>query len=109
VYWEPSEIDEYGNQTVEQPRGIRVKVEKVLEDLENEKQEVVRASLRIQVGEPIAIGGFIWIGSLGDLDGTTPTPLYQVIEYEEVANLRATKFDRWAILAKHSDSVPTLT
>ena len=108
VYWEADAFDGLGQPTVKAPVELKVRIEKGLSETVDPQGNKIASNMEMNVSQAIVNGSLIWIGKLEDLPSPVPE-LLQVIDYNEIPNTRARKFDRWIKVMKHSNKDPVLT
>ena len=62
----------------------------------------------VQVRQEVAVGSIMWKGKLKDLP-STPNNLRKVVDYIEIPGIKGRIEDRWVLLVKYSDILPTVS
>src|SRR5690554_2816461 len=90
VCWFASGIDQYGRNTVSQPKELEGRWEFAIREILSNDGAKVLAEVTLHVSQEIPIGTIVWKGSLSELptDEADITDLYEVFVREEVSSLK---------------------
>ena len=107
VYWALHDWDRTGRPTVEEPEELDVRWEKGLsqEVTPNVNPEIVEST--VWVNQAIELGSVFWKGALIDLPDS-PTNLREVVDYQEIPDVKGRIYERVVLLGKYMDTLPTI-
>jgi hypothetical protein len=101
VYWAPDSMRGDGTWTFDDPIEIKCRWQDTQEQFIDKNGQVRISSAKVFVDRDLKGGGFLWQGSLVDLESTNPKEnegAYEIMKFGKMPNLKATKFLRTAIL-----------
>ena len=107
VVWTPAGSNEYGEITVNSPQEIRTRWEIGKSLGVGDETESVAYDAEIWVENEWPLGTIVWRGKLVDLP-SSPTGLYEVIDYIETPDLKGRIVERRLLLRRYTDQLPTV-
>jgi hypothetical protein len=111
VYWPPGRVNAYGKATLQAPVELDVRWEHGSRQGVDLQGNTVSLEAQAVVGEPVAIDGLMWLGTLAEWNSTGSTgtnmPL-RIITYGEVPDIKGLLIHRVAGLGRAKDTAPQL-
>lgn len=107
VYWAFSDWDAAGNPTVVDPVELDVRWERGLSQEVTPNVNPKEVEATVWIGREIALSGVMWKGKLVDLPSPV-TGVREVVEYQEIPDVKGRTFERIVLLGKYKDSLPTV-
>jgi hypothetical protein len=107
VLWAASSYDNFGCYQVTSPVEIDCRWEESRKQSASPENTVIAIVATAFVDREIAAGSILWKGSLSDLP-TSPTGLKEVVDYEEVPDLKGRNVQRTVTLARYNEQLPTV-
>jgi hypothetical protein len=104
VYWGDPVSDGYGGRTFADPVELAVRWETKMELFVDVAGQTATSQAVVYVGETVAVGGYLYLGVLDDLDSDQVddplglTGAYEIRAYEEIPDAVADSFLRKATL-----------
>jgi len=106
VVWKQTGTDNYGNPTVTSPTQILIRFDKQQGETLDTNSQVLKTVATIVLKEDIANGGIIWLGHIDDLPAS-PTPLYEVIDFSKIVDVKGRHPRRVAKAIRFNGVLPT--
>lgn len=109
VLWAYAGVDNHGDIKVSStPVALKVRSEKLTRQVNDPVSEIQATDFTLVVDREIAKGSIIWFGKLSDVpdDTNNLTDLKQVVEYDEIPDIKGRKFRREVTLIKYGDRLP---
>ncbi len=107
VYWKSSGVDRFGEQKVEAAVEINVRWETTQREILGAEGNSIALDSIAVVSQKIVVKSIMWLGKLVDV-ASTPIDLREVVQYNEVPDVKGRSFRRTVFLVKHSDELPAL-
>ena len=107
VLWERSDYDDYGKYTVKTPVELVVRWEDGQRQSSGAQDSVIAITGKVYVDRLIPIGSIFWKGALKDIPAS-PTNLKEVIDLQEVPDLKGRNTQRIAIVETYNNQLPTV-
>lgn len=107
VCWESVGVDAYGQRTVQDPVGLKVRWEPTYQEILSADGARVRIDIVAHTSQDIPIGSIMWEGHIVDLPDS-PTDLYEVMGHDTTADLKNRYTNRGVLLRRFRDSLPTI-
>ena len=105
--WRLAGYDNYGNPTVAAPREIKVRSELGIAEAIDAQATPIAVTSTLFVAERITMGSIIRRGKLRDVP-VPPNALEEVVNYEEVPDLKGRQFQRTITLRRYSETLPAI-
>ena len=107
VLWELSSYDSKGEPTVSAPEEISVRWEYVSALILSDVDAPVPRNGEVWLDQAVTPGSILWKGCLEDLPDPA-TDLYEVIQYDEVPDVKGRFVERIATVRRYRNSLPTV-
>lgn len=108
VYWEFDSYDVNGYPVVDNPVEMDVRWEKGLSVEVTPTINPIAVSDTVWVDREVTVGSMLRQGALADLPDT-PNNIREVVEYQEIPNVRGRVYERVILLKKFAGTLPTLS
>ena len=108
VVWTITGRNRFGEYTVTTGREISVRVEKALTESLDPQGNKVTYPMIMYVGETLTIGDLVWVGEADDLPSPV-TDVMQVVDYEEIPDIKGNNFVRSVTLQRDTETNADLT
>lgn len=108
VYWASSGTNSLGEPTHSDPIEVSVRIRKGISQSMDAKNNVIASHIQFGVDREIPAGSLLWIGELANLpDPVTSEGIFEIIDYSEVPDIKARKFDRHVDTKRHGGTPNT--
>ncbi len=107
VMWAKNSYDANGEVTIDAAVEIDVRWETGNRESQDARGNTIAITSTAFVDRVIEVGSIMWLGAQRDVSDP-PTNLRQVVDYDEIPDVKGRKFRRVVSLVKHSDELPTL-
>jgi hypothetical protein len=102
IYWAPLGTDKYGGPEWAAPIELAVRWEEVMEDILIRTGETVQSTATVYVGQDVEVKGMLKLGDLTSSTQANPrneVGTHEIIKFNKLPTLKATKFLRTAYLS----------
>lgn len=107
VLWARSGFDKKGIPKVTTPVEIMSRWEKGARQIMGPEDVPIGATGNVMVDREITVGSLLWLGELEDLPDA-PSGLVEVIDYEEIPDVKGEEKQRNVVVRRWKDSLPTV-
>lgn len=107
VYWAFASYDKNGDPKVSSPAELDVHWEDGKTQTVAEDGETRLANATVILGQAVTVGSIMWQGAQADLPSPI-TPLYEVINYEAIPDIKGRYTQHTAILQRYAGTLPTV-
>ncbi len=107
VVWKFAGSDNEGQVTVSSPIGMKVRIEEITRETLDSKGNTVTTFMSINVSSDVPVGSLVWLGKKSALP-TTVTGILQVIDRDNIPDIKGRNFDRWVGVQRFGDRQPVI-
>lgn len=105
VLYAATDYDEQGNPTVSAGTEIRCRWEDGRREITQPDGTIIAVEAEVFVNQSITVGSILWKGRLSE----SPSSAFKiVVAYGEVPNTKAKRYDRFVLVARYGDTLPTV-
>ena len=108
VYWQATGQDRYGNRTIGIASEKTVRWESTISQMLDENNNPIQTEAMVWTDFDVSVGDVFWLGELANLPDPV-TELKKVVGFEKTPNVTGRRYERVAMLAKYSDTIPDTT
>lgn len=111
VYWAWSGKDIQGTPTVSTGIALRVRWEEKQSQMLDSQGRTISVDAQVVVNREVLVESIMWLGKLGALSGTPPTPtskIFQIAAYDRVPDIDNSYTRRTVGLRRYHDTMPSI-
>ncbi len=107
VLWAASGVGDYGEHKVTAATQLNVRWEEKRREAVGALGNSIAIDATVVVDREVAVGSIMWLGKKDDL-ATPPVDLKEVVDYQEIPDVKNRKRRRVVLLVRYSNELPTL-
>jgi len=112
VLWAANGLDGYGQYKVDSPVEIVVRWEESKSEVQSGNSDTIAVDAEATVDQVMAVGSLLYLGDEVTYNAAiaagTSVYRYRVVAFDSIPDAKGRHFDRRALLAKESTSLPTV-
>lgn len=106
VLWRATGYDEYGQVKIGSAEEIKTRWEIGKGEIRSPDESPIDVDAEVWVENEVEVGSLLWRGKKADLPAS-PSPLYQVVDYVEIPDLKGVSFERRLMVKRFKEELPS--